>query len=106
MLPSAATDYTTGFALAAGIMAALDATLTDGAARRIDASLCQTAAWILRVGRLVDDSAGPSEFDPELLRSDTDFGVVEHLGPCVTVDGLDVGWSRPTTPLGQGALIW
>ncbi len=106
MLPSAATDYTTGFALAAGVMAALDATLTDGAARRIEASLCQTAAWILRVGRLVDDSTSPSGFVPELLRSDTDFGVVEHLGPCVTVEGLDVGWSRPTAPLGQGALSW
>ena len=106
MLPGAATDYTTGFALAAGVMGALDAMLDDGLARRVDASLCQTAAWILRVGRLPDDSTSPSGFDPELLRSDTDFGVVEHLGPCVSADGLDIGWSRVTTPLGQGALTW
>ncbi len=74
--------------------------------RRIDASLCQTAARILRVRRLLGDSTHPSGSEPELLRSDTDFGVVEHLGPCVGVDGLDVGWARPTTPRGQGALTW
>jgi hypothetical protein len=41
-----------------------------------------------------------------MLRSETSFGVVEHLGPCVSVGGLDVGWSRVTTPLGQGVLAW
>jgi crotonobetainyl-CoA:carnitine CoA-transferase CaiB-like acyl-CoA transferase len=105
MLPCAATDYTTGFALAAGVMQALDASLADGAARRVDASLCQTAAWILRVGRF-DENGTPSGFTPKMLRSETGFGTVDHLGPCVTVDGLDVGWARPTTPLGEGALSW
>ena len=79
MLPCAATDYTTGFVMAAGIMEALDATLADGRSRRVDGSLCQTAAWILRVGRL-GEVAAPSGFAPELLRSETGFGVVEHLG--------------------------
>ncbi len=105
MLPCAATDYTTGFALAAGVMEALDAALTDGAARRVDASLCQTAAWILRVGRR-DEIGTPSGFTPKMLRSESGFGVVDHLGPCVTVDGIDVGWVRPTTPLGDGSLSW
>lgn len=105
MLPCAATDYTTGFALAAGVMQALDASLDDGHARRVDASLCQTAGWILEVGRLADLD-GPIGFTPTMLRSDTDFGVVEHLGPCVAVDGLDIRWERPTTPLGQGTLTW
>jgi len=105
MLPCAATDYTTGFVMAAGIMEALDAMLEDGQAKRVDASLCQTAAWIVRVG-LLDTDAPPSGFAPTMLRSETSFGVVEHLGPCVSVAGLDVGWSRVTTPLGQGVLAW
>ncbi len=105
LLPCAFTDYTTGFVLAAGIMEALASALDDGVAERVDASLCQTAAWILRVGRLAE--AGTSAgFAPAMLRSITDFGVVDHLGPCVEVDGLDVHWSHPTTPLGQGALSW
>jgi crotonobetainyl-CoA:carnitine CoA-transferase CaiB-like acyl-CoA transferase len=104
LLPCAATDYTTGFALATGIMRALGATLEDGRSRRVEASLCQTAAWILRVGRL--DHGDASGFAPELLRSDTDFGIVDHLGPCVAVDGLEVGWIRPTAPLGSGPLTW
>jgi crotonobetainyl-CoA:carnitine CoA-transferase CaiB-like acyl-CoA transferase len=105
MLPCAATDYTTGFVAAAGIMEALDAALVDGRSRRVDASLCQTAAWILRVGRC-DEVATPSGVAPQLQRSDTGFGVVEHLGPCVEVDGLDIGWAHPTTPLGAGTLSW
>jgi crotonobetainyl-CoA:carnitine CoA-transferase CaiB-like acyl-CoA transferase len=105
MLPCAATDYTTGFVAAAGIMEVLEAALVDGRSRRVDASLCQTAAWILRVGRL-DEVATPSGFAPQLQRSDTGFGVVEHLGPCVEVDGLHIGWAHPTTPLGAGTLSW
>jgi crotonobetainyl-CoA:carnitine CoA-transferase CaiB-like acyl-CoA transferase len=105
MLPCAATDYTTGFVMAAGVMEALDAALVDGHSRRVDGSLCQTAAWILRTGRL-DEVATASGFAPQLQRSDTGFGVVEHLGPCVEVDGLDIGWSHPTTPLGAGRLSW
>jgi crotonobetainyl-CoA:carnitine CoA-transferase CaiB-like acyl-CoA transferase len=105
MLPCAFTDYATGFVMAAGIIDALAASLDDGLAKRVDGSLCQTAAWLLRVGRL-DDVGTPIGFVPEMLRSETGFGVVDHLGPCVAVDGLDVGWTRPTTPLGQGTLSW
>lgn len=106
MLPSAATDYTTGFAAAAGVMDALDQSLDGGSAQRVDASLCQTAAWILRVGRHEDGATSPGGFRPELLRSETDYGVVEHLGPCVSVGGIEIGWDRVTTPLGDGALTW
>lgn len=105
MLPCAATDYTTGFALAAGLIDALDASLEDGFARRVDASLCQTAAWILRVGAIVDGDA-PTGFTPELQTARTGFGIVEHLGPCVAVEGLEVGWRLPTAPLGRGRLTW
>jgi crotonobetainyl-CoA:carnitine CoA-transferase CaiB-like acyl-CoA transferase len=105
MLPCAFTDYTTGFAIAAAIMDALGDSIDDGRARRVDGSLCQTAAWMLRVGRL-DEVGAPAGFVPTLLRSETGFGVVEHLDPCVVVEGLDVGWTRPTTPLGSGTLSW
>ena len=105
MLPCAATDYTTGLALAAGLMHALGGAVVDGCARRVDASLCQTAAWIVRTGQLAGDKTATG-FTPDLLRTDSGFGVVEHLGPCVNVDGLDIGWKRPTAPLGAGTLSW
>ncbi len=56
-------------------------------------------------GRL-GEVASPSGFSPDLQRSVTGFGIVDHLGPCVEIDGLDVGWTRPTTPLGEGRLSW
>jgi hypothetical protein len=105
MLPTAATDYTTGFALAAGVMEALADSIGDGRGRRAEASLCQTAAWIVRAGPL-PGGAAPSGVSPQLVRSDTRFGVVDHLGPCVGVDGVDVGWTQPTAPLGSGRLEW
>ncbi len=105
LLPCAFTDYTTGFVMAAGIMEALDASLGDGCTKRVDASLCQTAAWMLRVGGNSCEGP-PAGLVPTLRRSETDFGTVEHLGPCVEVEGLDVGWNRPTAPLGHGALSW
>ena len=105
MLPCAFTDYTTGFAMAAAIMEALDASFDDARTRRVDGSLCQTAAWLLRVG-VRDDARTPSGLSPELQRTETGFGIVDHLGPCVEVDGLDVGWTHPTTPLGAGPLSW
>lgn len=105
MLPTAATDYTTGFALAAGVMDALADSIGDGRGRRAEASLCQTAAWIVRAGPL-PGGAPPSGVTPQLVRSDTRFGVVDHLGPCVGVDGVDVGWTQPTAPLGSGRLEW
>jgi hypothetical protein len=105
MLPCAFTDYTTGVVMAAAIMDALGDSIDDGRARRIDGSLCQTAAWMSRVGRL-DEVGTPTGFVPRLLRSETGFGVVDHLDPCVAVDGLDVGWTRPTAPLGSGMLSW
>jgi len=66
--------------VAAGIMDALDASLGDGRSKRVDGSLCQTAAWILRVGRF-GGSTPPSGFAPVMRRSETGFGMIDHLGP-------------------------
>ena len=54
----------------------------------------------------VTTNRAPSGPASTMLRSQSGFGVVEHLGPCVAVDGLDVGWVHPTTPLGEGTLTW
>ncbi len=105
MLPGAVTDYVTGFVLAGSIIAALRASMLDDRARRVDAALCMTAAWLLRVGRRVEGGTA-SGLRAELRRSETEWGILEHLGPGFAIDGIDVGWDRPSAPLGSGQLTW
>lgn len=105
MLPGAVTDYTTGFVLAGSLIAALRASMLDDRARRVDAALCMTAAWLLRVGRRVDGEKSRG-LSASLITSETAWGRLEHLGPGFTVDGIDVGWDRPSAPLGSGPLTW
>ena len=77
---------------------------TDG--RAVSTARCaKPQRGSCRVGRLAEWGT-PTGFGPTLLRSETDVGVVDHLGPCVDVEGLDIGWRRPTTPLGAGTLSW
>ena len=105
MLPAAVTDYTTGFVAAGAVVRAVADQLNDGLARSVEMSLCQTAAWLVRVG---DDIAvsEPEAMSPDLVRTETQFGTLDHLDPCFAVDGLNIGWRLPTAPLGSGPLGW
>lgn len=89
LVPAAATDYTTGLLLAARIIRAL----VHRAPARIDASLCQTAMWLLRAGANLDpaDAVGVGSASTE--RQLGDFGEVDRLGFGAEVDGLDIGWA-------------
>jgi len=105
MLPAAVTDYTTGFVAAGAVVRAVADQLRDGLQRRVETSLCQTAAWFVRVGDDVDVSDA-QVVSPTLVRTETEFGTLDHLGPCFSIDGLDIGWQWPTAPLGSGSLTW
>ena len=69
-------------------------------------SLCQTAGWILKRGAVCDPAEALGVGDPELLEVGTEFGQLSHLGPGFSVEGLQVGWTRPPRPLGSGSLRW
>lgn len=99
--PAAATDYMTGILMAGAVCRALAiSNPTD-----LDASLCQTAGWILKQGAVCDPEEAASK-DAELHHVDTEFGTLSHLGPGFTIEGLQVQWSRPPRPLGSGSLRW
>ncbi len=89
LVPAAATDYTTGLLLAARIIRCL----AEESGVRIDASLCQTAMWLLRAGADLNpaDAAGVDSATTE--RQLGDFGVVDRLGFGAEVEGLDIGWA-------------
>lgn len=100
--PAAATDYITGIALAGAICRAL----ATSKAIDLAASLCQTAGWILRQGAVCDPQEATGTGEPALEDVVTEFGRLSHLPPGFTVEGLQVGWTRPPRPLGSGSMRW
>jgi len=106
LLPAAATDYTTGYLAGAAVVDAVADALGDGRGRDVEASLCQTAGWLLDAGPVCDPTAATGIGAPTLAAVDTAWGRLEHLPPAVAVDGLHVGWDRPPAPVGAGPLRW
>lgn len=102
LLPAAACDYTTGYLLAGSIARQLG----RGVAADIDASLCQTAALLLRAGPRRDPSHVTGIGTPETETVVSGFGRVERLTPNVTVEGLDLTWRSGPMALGSSLLTW
>lgn len=102
LLPAAATDYTTGYLLAAAITRQLG----RGLAADIDASLCQTAGLLLAAGPRHDPAAATGIGTPETEVVVSGFGRVERLTPNVTVQGLDLTWRSGPMGLGTSLLTW
>ena len=102
LLPAAACDYTTGYLLAGVITRQLG----RGTAADIDASLCQTAALLLRAGQRRDPALATGIGTPETESVVSGFGRVERLTPNVTVEGLDLTWRCGPMALGSSLLTW
>ncbi len=102
LLPAAATDYTTGYLLAGAIARQLG----RGFAANIDASLCQTAALLLRSGPRRDPAQATGIGVPETETAVSGFGQVERLTPNVAVEGLDLTWRCGPMALGSSLLTW
>ena len=108
LVPAAACDYTTGHLAAAGAMMALALRATDGGSYHVQASLCQTAAWIIAEGARCDPSqaSGLPDLAPWMTTSVTPEGTLEHLGPIVEMSATPPRWDRPSPPLGFDQPLW
>lgn len=108
LLPAAATDYTTGYLAAYGVLEALRRRATEGGSWRVDVSLCRTALWLQDLGADRDPSAarGLPPIPPLQVTSQTPLGPVTHLAPVVSLGNVPLGWERPTGPLGRDEPVW
>ncbi len=102
LLPAAACDYITGYLLAGAIARQL----AIGDAADIDASLCQTAAMILRARPRHDPALATGIGTPETESVVSGFGRVKRLTPNVTVEGLDLTWRCGPMAMGSSLLTW
>ncbi|MCB1248051.1 MAG: CoA transferase [Acidimicrobiales bacterium] len=108
LVPAAATDYTTGYLAAAGVLAALRHRTEAGGSWLVRASLCQTAQWFASAG-LVDDpslAAGLGDVDARLVATDTAWGRLRHLPPALELSATPCRWDRPPEPLGTSPGAW
>jgi crotonobetainyl-CoA:carnitine CoA-transferase CaiB-like acyl-CoA transferase len=108
LVPAAACDYTTGYLAAYGVMLALERRAREGGSWLVEASLCQTAMWIERLGATCDpaSASGAGDVSDLLIETATPFGPVTHLRPAVDLSATPARWDRPTVPLGTDAAAW
>jgi crotonobetainyl-CoA:carnitine CoA-transferase CaiB-like acyl-CoA transferase len=108
LVPAAACDYTTGYLAAAGAMTALALRATEGGSWHVQASLCQTADWIIAEGARCDPTraTGMPDATPWMTESITPDGALRHLGPIVEMSATPPRWDRPSPPLGADQPSW
>jgi crotonobetainyl-CoA:carnitine CoA-transferase CaiB-like acyl-CoA transferase len=108
LVPAAACDYTTGYLAALGAMTGLALRATEGGTWHVQASLCQTAQWIVAEGARCDPAAASGLPDPApfMTTSVTPEGTLDHLGPIVDMSATPPHWERPSPPLGFDQPSW
>ncbi len=110
LAPAAATDYTTGYLAALGVMSALKRRAKEGGSYLVEASLCQTAMWLQEQSR-VNSITKARDLDETVMgkymaTSQSGFGPLTHLGPILEMSATLPRWEQPTVPLGSHPATW
>ncbi|MYM82073.1 acyl-CoA transferase [Duganella sp. FT50W] len=110
-LPVQALDHATGYLMAAAVVRALIARLTEGRTLRARLSLARTAKLLMDAGAgdsVADDGglapAGPADFAAP--RESTEWGPARRYRPPATIDGAPMCWDRPAGSLGASPACW
>lgn len=108
LMPAAACDYTTGYLAAVGTLAALWRRAREGGSYHVHASLCQTAAWLARLGPTcdADAAAGLGDLAGAMQEADTAHGRLRHLAPVAEMSATPPRWALPSPPLGAHPPEW
>ncbi|MBL4907376.1 MAG: CoA transferase [Sneathiella sp.] len=110
LLPVYICDYMTGYLGAYGTMLALAKRAVEGGSYHVKVSLCQSAMFLQRQGRVeyTEEGMGLSQEDvaPLQIDSDTTYGQLRHLGPVIRFSETVPNWSRPTPALGGDKAEW
>ncbi|GGQ24545.1 CoA transferase [Streptomyces roseolilacinus] len=109
-LPAQALDHGTGYLVAAAVLRALTERRRQGGTWRVEASLAQTAHWLLH-GTDHEPPAGepagpPYEAGPWLRERDTALGRLRHALSPVSYEGGPADWARPPGRWGADAPRW
>ncbi|URN15633.1 MULTISPECIES: CoA transferase [Streptomyces] len=108
-LPAQALDHGTGYLVAAAVLRALTERLSGGGTWRVEASLAQTAHWLLHgVDRTPPDGVPRPLYDPGawLRERDAPLGRLRHALSPVRYEGGPADWARPPGRWGADAPRW
>ncbi|MBN9109392.1 MAG: CoA transferase [Pseudonocardia sp.] len=106
VLPGAPNDFITGILAAYGTITALTRRSEEGGSWLVEASLSQTAGWIVRNGTV--DPAHPGGVPAE-TRVETQagpLGACTHLAPVVRMSRTPPRWERGTPQWGADSPSW
>ncbi|MFW9866448.1 MAG: CoA transferase [Candidatus Thorarchaeota archaeon] len=108
LIQAAATDYTTGYLAAYGIMKAIIKRSEEGGSWHVKTSLCQTAMWLTHLGPTLDETkaSGFGNINEILADIDTEWGRLTYLKPVVHLSETPPKWARPPAPLGFHEPKW
>jgi len=111
LVPAPMCDYNTGYLAAYGVMLALARRAREGGTWTVRASLCQSAMFIQRQGRVENFADAPGELsqterDALYVSADTCYGALKTLGPVLKMSETQPHWTRTTPKLGSDTPEW
>lgn len=104
--PAAVCDYVTGYLASLGTMAALILRATQGGSYEVKVSLARTAMWLQQLGHAQGEPAGLPDISAFMQRSESGFGLLNHLGPVVKMSATPPAWQQGSVPLGSHPALW
>lgn len=110
-LPAQSLDYITGYLATFAVMEAIKRRSIDGGSYLIRLSLAQTAHWFDNLGRASAEfvncrSPSATEIQDLLVKTQTQFGILEHLAPVLKMSETPIQIGRGSVPLGFDPAQW
>ncbi|OKL62983.1 hypothetical protein UA08_01781 [Talaromyces atroroseus] len=113
-MPCQALDYSSGYLLATGIMAALHHRATKGGSWRVDVSLAAAMKYLRSLGQYPGDTGFqaadfncaedvPGEF---FETRETGFGLMTAIKHTPIIEGCEIGWDVMPKPMGSDKPEW
>jgi hypothetical protein len=103
-------DYIAGYLGAAGVLAALRRRAKEGGSYHVRISLTRAAMWYASLGRFPNKEFDPNDplhrmIEPELLKAQTPYGLVQRLGPQVKLSKTPGKWRTPLVAVRGGDTV-
>ena len=105
-------DYIAGYLGAAGVLAALRRRAKEGGSYHVRVSLARAAMWYASLGQFptkIFDANDPRHrmIEPELMKAQTPYGLVQRLGPQVKLSKTPGQWRTPLVAVrGADTVNW
>ena len=103
-------DYIAGYLGAAGVLAALRRRAKEGGSYHVRVSLTRAAMWYASLGRFPSKDFDPNDplhrmIEPELVKAQTPYGLVQRLGPQVKLSKTPGKWRTPLVAVRGGDTV-